>query len=141
MWRSTSRWSLRVEVEEARARSAARFGAVERHRPERGRGRVLQRALQPRLVARDQQLPASRSSAAALRDAARALASAGTRSLHTYHQAMSCGLTNETVVHHGSRAALLREPVRELAARCAGPRASPARAPPSGEGYVPPAKP
>ena len=30
------------------------------------------------------------------------VASAGTRSLHTYHQAMSWGLTNETVVHHGS---------------------------------------
>ena len=41
-------------------------------------------------------------------------ASAAKRSLQRYHQAMSCGLTNDTVVHHGSSLGAVGEPVFEL---------------------------
>ena len=50
----------------------------------------------------------SRSSAAARRSADGADALGAKRSLQRYHQAMSCGLTNDTVVHHGCRPELRR---------------------------------
>ena len=130
---------LRVQVEEAEP-DQLRFRAAERHRPERRRGRVLQRALQPRLAAGASFLRASRSSAAAARRVRRAAASAGTRSLQTYHQAMSCGLTNETVVHHGCAPPSSLNQCRKCRAMI-GSLCQPCPGPPSGEGYMPPAKP
>ena len=99
MCRSTSSWSLTYRSR--KLSHSPRFGAAERHRPERRGGGFLQRALQPRLAALDQQLRRLevRRQPRTTRGAA---ASLGTRSLHPYHQAMSCGFTNETVVHHGS---------------------------------------
>src|ERR1700684_1428950 len=62
--------------------------------------------------------------------------SVATRSLHAYHHAMSCGLTNETVVHHGSS---LRSPSNHFAncfAICPSTR-QPWPGAPFGDGNVP----
>ena len=100
-WRSRGRLSLQVDVEiHERQPDVERLLAFERHDAERGRGGVLQRALQARLVAFDQ-LCRRLKFGASVRETAGGSASRGTRCVYAYHQAMSCGSTNETVVHHG----------------------------------------
>ncbi len=123
---------LHVEVEELQP-FAGGFGAAERHRPERGGGGVLEGALQARLVALDQQLGRLEVGRQPVHDVRLALASAATRSLHLYHQAMSCGLTNETVVHHGSAPPSAANQSANLAAMC-GSTCQPWPGAPSGEG-------
>ena len=117
---------LHVEVEEFEP-FAARFGAGERHRPERGRRGVLEGALQARLVALEQQLrrlevgrqaPDRRCGAVRLgRDAVAPLVPPGdvVRVDERDRRAPRLG------------AALLGEPLVELARDLRGPRASPGR--------------
>src|SRR5450759_1519294 len=67
-------------------------------------------------------------------------ASGASRSLHRYHQAMSCGLTRETVAHHGSSAPAWAYHSANWRVIFGSTR-QPWPGAPSGEGWVPPENP
>ena len=103
------------------------------HRSEATRCGLLQRELQARLVARDSAATGVSKFAGSARTTLGAERSVAVWAVQRYHHAMSCGFTNDTVVHHGRFGAPSSTTCLELAA-ISGSARQPCPGPPSGDG-------